>query len=93
MLWSEIHFIDKTGKLIEKGTYYNKTSMQVYEKLQNKHYYLLITEKEAQLVKDAYDEGVKRGFYISYYTKLLEPMNWQSPCPKASLLRLSSAPS
>lgn len=53
MLWSKIHFIDKTGKLIEKGTYYNKTSMQVYEKLQNKHYYPLITEKEAQLVKDA----------------------------------------
>ncbi|MFV4964689.1 hypothetical protein VST12_06085 [Lactobacillus delbrueckii subsp. allosunkii] len=46
MLWSEIHFIDKTGKLIEKGTYYNKTSMQVCEKLQNKHYYLLITEKK-----------------------------------------------
>ena len=93
MLWSEIHFIDKTGKLIEKGTYYNKTSMQVYEKLQNKHYYLLITEKEARLVKDANDEGVKRGFYISYYTKLLEPMNWQSPYPKASLPWLSSTPS
>lgn len=90
MLWSEIHFIDKTGKLIEKGTYY---TMQVYEKLQNKHYYLLITEKEAQLVKDDYDEGVKRDFYISYYTKLLEPMNWHPPCPKASLPRLSSTPS
>lgn len=38
-------------------------------------------------------QEVQRGFYISYYTKLLEPMNWQSPCPKASLLRLSSTPS
>lgn len=66
MLWSEIHFIDKTGKLIENGTYYNKTSMQVYEKLQNKHYYLLITDKEAKLVKDAYNEGVKRGEFMHF---------------------------
>ena len=66
MLWSEIHFIDKTGKLIENGTYYNKTSIQVYEKLQNKHYYLLITDKEAKLVKDAYNEGVKRGEFMHF---------------------------